>query len=228
MRPPSAEPRDLLRGPAAAGAAARRRPRRPPRRRVPPCPSATWRTIARPEAGAGPATRGVGAEEAVEDLIAIIGAIPGPRSRTVSSPSCRRTSTTPPGGLHFAALSSRFATARSSRAGTPCTSAGSSWVSNVTAGACRRARSTAAATRRSSRTSSTAGALGLLVAGELDEVADERAQLLQLRDEVRAQAVAVAGVRRAAPGSTSRFVRSEVSGVRSSCEASATSWRWAR
>ena len=44
------------------------------------------------------------------------------------------------------------------------------------------------------------GLVGLLVAGELDQVADERAQLLQLGDQVRAQPVAVAGVGRAAAG----------------------------
>ena len=42
--------------------------------------------------------------------------MPGPWSRTVSSPSRSRTSTAPSGGLHLAALSSRLATARSSRA----------------------------------------------------------------------------------------------------------------
>ena len=40
--------------------------------------------------------------------------------------------------------------------------------------------------------------LWLVIAGELDEVADERGQLLQLCDEVGSQPVAVVGVRRAA------------------------------
>ena len=68
-----------------------------------------------------------------------------------------------------------------------------------------------------------------LVAGQLDEVADQRGQLLDLRADVVQQLRA--GLRAAGPpapsawASRSRLVRSEVSGVRSSCPASATSWR---
>ena len=120
MRPPSAEPRDLLRGPAAAGAAARRRRRRPPRRpsrRGTRPPGARSPARARTRAGRARSRRGRSGRRRARGRPP---AMPGPRSRTVSSPSRRRTSTTAPGGLHFAALSSRFATARSSRAGTPC------------------------------------------------------------------------------------------------------------
>ena len=69
----------------------------------------------------------------------------------------------------------------------------------------------------------------LAVAGELDEVADQLVELLELRDEVAPQALAVGRpAARGASPSTSRLVRSDVSGVRSSCDASATSWRCAR
>ena len=198
MRPPSAEPRDLLRGPAAAGAAGRRRRRRPPRRpfrRGLRRPGGRSRGRGRSPAGRGRSRRGRSGRRPARGPA---GPMPGPRSRTVSSPSCSRTSTTPPGGLHLAALSSRFATARSRRAGTACTSAGSSAVCEpdgrrVPAGALDRGRDQPVEPHVLDRRR-----LGLLVAGELDEVADERAQLLELRDEVGAQAVAVLGVGRAA------------------------------
>ena len=69
----------------------------------------------------------------------------------------------------------------------------------------------------------------LLGAGELDELRDERRHLTQLLDDVRRGAAVdppVGSVR--SPASTSMFVRTLVSGVRSSCDASATSWRCAR
>jgi hypothetical protein len=42
--------------------------------------------------------------------------------------------------------------------------------------------------------------LRLVVASELDEVADQRGQLLQLRDQIGSQVVAIIGVGRSAPG----------------------------
>ena len=126
--------------------------------------------------------------------------MPGPRSRTVSSPSRRRTSIGAPGGLHFAALSSRFATARSSRDGHALDERRLELGGEVTPGAWRRARSTAARDQPVEPHVLDRGRVGLLVAGELDEVADERGQLLELRDHVGAQPLAVAGVRRPAAG----------------------------
>ena len=57
-------------------------------------------------------------------------------------------------------------------------------------GALRRARATDSSTIRSSRTSSAALG-GQVAAGELDQVADERAQLLALLDDVGEQPLAV-------------------------------------
>ena len=68
----------------------------------------------------------------------------------------------------------------------------------------------------------------LVSAREVDEVGDQHGQLVELRDHVAQQPLAVLGREHAATASTSMFVRRLVSGVRSSCEASATSWRCAR
>ena len=58
---------------------------------------------------------------------------------------------------------------------------------------------------------------------------DQRRHLAELLDHVAEQPLrAPAAEASARPASTSMFVRRLVSGVRSSCEASATSWRWAR
>ena len=125
--------------------------------------------------------------------------MPGPWSRTVSSPSRRRTSTTLPGGLHLAALSSRFATARSSRAGTPLTSAGSSSVAKrharARAGARARPR---AATSWSSRTSSTRGGSGSSSRASSTRSPTSAVSSSSWATRSRAQALAVAGVRRPA------------------------------
>ena len=90
-----------------------------------------------------------------------------------------------PSGLHLAALSSRFVTARSRRPGTPATRHGSSSVKNTLSAAWRRARSTASATSVSSRTSSTPDSR-LVAAGEVDEVGDQHRQLVELHDQVAA------------------------------------------
>ena len=69
---------------------------------------------------------------------------------------------------------------------------------------------------------------GSSVAREVDQVADEQRQLLELRAR-RGDDLGALGSRAGpfARPSTSMFVRRLVSGVRSSCDASATSWRWA-
>src|SRR4029450_13807526 len=66
--------------------------------------------------------------------------MPGPWSRTLTVPSSTLTSTAPPGGLHLAALSRTLPIARSSEAGTPCTT--DSWDSglDVRPGRARRRR----------------------------------------------------------------------------------------
>ena len=95
MRPPSAEPRDLLRGPADAGAAARRRRRRPPpaHRSAVRLGHLAHDRQAEPGARAGRAPRRRGRSGRRPER-GPRPAMPGPRSRTVSSPSRRRTSTT--------------------------------------------------------------------------------------------------------------------------------------
>ena len=68
----------------------------------------------------------------------------------------------------------------------------------------------------------------LLAAREFDQVVDQQRQLLDLLDHVGEQPLALGGVhvlRRCCR--ISMFVRRLVTGVRSSCEASATSWRCA-
>ncbi len=154
-------------------------------------------------------------------------AMPGPWSRTLTVPSPTSTSTTSPGGLHLAALSSRFRH-RPVEPGRD-----------------------AAHERRPGRELEADGvgvALGpldglgdehveadvvllagrLAVARELDDVADQRRHLLELAMDVLLE-LARGSPPAAVAGriSTSKFVRRLVSGVRSSWDASATSWRWA-
>ena len=88
------------------------------------------------------------------------------------------------------ALSSRFAIARSSLAGTPRTTDSSSSVTNVTWGASRCARATASC---GDGVELRLGRLELRrpIGGDLDEVGDERAHLLQLADEVAQQRLAL-------------------------------------
>ena len=69
----------------------------------------------------------------------------------------------------------------------------------------------------------------LVAARELDELGDERGHLVELlADVARAAARARPAAARRSRASTSMFVRRLVSGVRSSCDASATSCRCAR
>ena len=153
--------------------------------------------------------------------------MPGPSSSTVSSPSASRTVTTPSGGLHLAALSSRLVTARSSAGGV------ADDRPRLDVGLERRRRGRGggpgrAPGRRRRRGRTVATTVGhRVVARELDQVADQRGELLDLGADVVEQLdprLARAG-RGPACASRSRLVRSEVSGVRSSCPASATSWR---
>ena len=105
--------------------------------------------------------------------------MPVPSSSTVSTPSASRTVTVPPGGLHLAALSSRLVTARSRPGRSPTTHQGSVSTSKATPGARRRTRATARSTTSARSTGST-DVGQRLVAGQLDQVADQRGQLLDL------------------------------------------------
>ena len=126
------------------------------------------------------------AEEAVEELPSSASGDPGPWSRTSSAPSRSATSTTPPGGLNAAALSSTLLTARPSRSGTPAIDARLELGPEADAGAWRRARATASATS-ASRRHVLDRRVALVAAGQLDEVAHEPAELLGLADHVAQQ-----------------------------------------
>ena len=154
--------------------------------------------------------------------------MPGPWSRTVTSPPLTDTSTGAPGGLHLTALSSRLPTARARRAREPLT-------------------------RHGSRRDDELGR-GRVAARALHGVVDELVETQLLRRLVRGLAGPARSTRsptrivrssswprteredrgalgraaaRGARSSSSTLARIDVSGVRSSCEASATSWRWA-
>ena len=153
--------------------------------------------------------------------------MPGPWSRTVTSPALTETSTGFPGGLHLTALSSRLPTARATRAREPLTRHASALRANCVAGAWRRARCTASCTSSSRRRSS-----GGSTARSPGRARSTRSPTRIVRSsswprtEARTWARSPGSMPRAR-SSSSTLARIEVSGVRSSCEASATSWRWA-
>ncbi len=219
MRPPSAEPRDLLRGPGGAGAAARRRRRRPPPSTVPPWPSATWRTIARPRPEPGRPRAASERKKRSKTMVAVRRVDPGTavahgQLAVAQAHVDHRARRTPLGGVveqvrdgavqpRRDALHERGLELRSRRS---------------RRGACRRARSTAVATSRSSRTSSTAGA-----SGSSSRASSTRSPTSALSSSSCATRSARSRSRSSGSGgppraSTSRFVRSDVSGVRSSCD----------
>ena len=137
------------------------------------------------------------------------------------------TSTGAPGGLHLAALSSRFAIARSRLAGMPTTVVGVELGFDRHVGWFRVARRIASSVSRSSRTSSSAGCCSSPRASSVSSAIRSvispscaTTSCEQLRALVRRKVAAL-------HASTSMFVRRLVSGVRSSCEASWTSCRCA-
>ena len=202
--------------------------RSPPRpsRRAPPRPGGRSRARG-PEPGIAAGV--VGAVEALEDVRQVGGVEPGPWSRTVSVPPCSPSSTTLPGGLHLIALSSRLETARLMRSGSPRTTVGSSVDDEL-----RRRRRCGASARSHERRDDAVDAdvvqdaAGLAAARELDHVADEGGQLVELDEDVRAQrgSLVLAG-RRSRSSSVWMFARRLAIGVRSSWLASATRWRCA-
>ena len=134
--------------------------------------------------------------------------------------------TVPPGGLHLAALSSRFATARSSRSGTPCTTR--RLERDVEGDAGRLPPGTLDCALDELVERGLRRALDRLApARELDDVAHQHGQLVACSTTSCEELAALRGEQLALRESTSRFVRRLVSGVRSSCDASATSWRCA-
>ena len=135
--------------------------------------------------------------------------------------------TVPSAGLHFTALSSRFVTARSRDAASPTTHHGSVSTSNVETGA--------AAADAVDGPVDDLGQVDLLEQHRSGssrassiEVTDQVRHLLDLRAHVLEQLRPGLGVQPALASawrSRSRLVRNEVSGVRSSWPASATSRR---
>ena len=173
-------------GGSAGGPASRRRrrARRSPGRRAPRPPAGRWRARARSRAARAPRAPGRSGRTRTGGRPR---RCPGPWSRTATSPSRTLTSTSPPGGLHLAALSSRLPMARSIEPGTPLTTVSSRSGTNVTPPRFRRARSIASPATRSRRTSSRLA--GLLDAVERDELGDELAHLRELLDDVGQQAL---------------------------------------
>ena len=155
------------------------------------------------------------------------GRCPVPWSRTRTPCSSTTTSTSPPAAEWWAALSSRLLTARASRSGMPSTTTGSNELSNRTSGKSRRARVRHSATTRSSRMSSAE------VSGRSPRASSITSPISALSSSLCSSTSASrrwrsSSVSRSPAISTSMFVRRLVIGVRSSCEASATSWRCAR
>ena len=190
---------------------------------MPPCCSATWRTIARPRPEPG-RPRGVGAAvEAVEDVRQVGRAMPGPWSRTRSPPTPARPRRRR--RRHARGVVEQVVDRPRQPVGRALDDRRLSSAPNATSGACRRARSIASATSSSRRTSSRSR-LRLVPAGELDQVGDERASSSAAPGRRRAAARArSAGSARL--GQHLDVGAQRVIGVRSSCEASATSCRCA-
>ena len=156
---------------------------------LPPWASATWRTIASPRPEPGMPARGLRAVETVEDVGEVApGRSPARGRARATSPSRTVTSTVPPGGLHLAALSSRFADRALQRGGHAAHRRLVRGRSRRrTPGRSRAGRSTAAATTTSSRTSSGSVACWSPRASSTS-VGDERGHLLELLDARRAAA----------------------------------------
>ena len=180
-----------------------------------------------PEPGAGRAARSRRAVEAVEDVRQVLrrrspargrGRSPR-RPRRAPRPS-RRSGSTWRRCRARSRPHGRSARARRGRA----TRASS--VSKRTLGACRRARSTASRDEQVEPDVLDV-ALRLAVPGEVDDVGDEHGQLLELRRDV-GERLRPLVVREPCRGRAARRSSAgDVSGVRSSCDASATSCRCA-
>ena len=184
------------------------------------------------EAGAGaPACRGRRGRSGRRRAGGRSGAIPGPWSRTVSSPSRSATSTVAarraPLRRVVEQVGDRAVEPRRARRST---THGSSSVVERHRGRVplRRARRRPP-TSSSSRSGSSGSPVGSPSRASSTRSPTSSPSSSSCATRSRAQALAVGrrAARRGEP-STSRLVRSDVSGVRSSCEASATSWRCAR
>ena len=151
--------------------------------------------------------------------------MPVPSSSTVTTPSCRATVTVPEGGLHLAALSSRLVSARSRAAASPSTYHGSAVTTNDSDGARRRTRATAWSSTSCSSTVPITAGVGSSRASSTRSPTRVVSSSSWARTSVSSSARASSGSEAPAWVSRSMLVRSEVSGVRSSWPASATSRR---
>ena len=128
----------------------------------------------------------------------------------------------PSGGLHFSALSTRLPIARSSASGSPRTSVGRKSSSYRSPGARPAARAATRSATRSSRTSS------MWYEACPSRASSTRSLISTRSSPASASAAAASAGTLGSSGrsaSSSRLVIRLVSGVRSSCEASATSRR---
>ena len=167
---------------------------------VPPCASATWRTIARPRPEPGSPRAVRRAVEAVEDVRqVVVGDARAVVAHGQLAVARRATSTAPPGGLHLAALSSRLETARSSRRGTPRTSDSARARSRTRRRAgCARVRSIASAAT-SVEPDVLAARCGVRLASRASSTrsATSARQLVELLDDVAQQLLALVRRQRA-------------------------------
>ena len=210
--------------------------RAPPRsfsaRMVPPSALTTWATMARPRPDPGSPRAAGGAVEAVEDVRqvllgdarAVVAHHHRPRPGSATDTDC-------PGGLHLRALSSRLPTARDSRSASASTqhaSASSSKRHVLRPGRGCSGTATASRTSRSRRSGSggrrAAGRPGPARPGRRPGRSAPGAARARRRPARSGPSSLSSSTRRI----TSRLVRRLVSGVRSSWEASRTSWLWAR
>ncbi len=198
---------------------------------VPPRDSATARTIASPRPLPVPPPRSPTPRTKRSKMRArSSGGMPGPSSETsitTKSPSRRaRTSTAVPGGVCTSAFWIRLSTSRcssspgaSTTSGPPCcTSTVSPWPSATDAASPAASRTTAPAFTGSRRATRPASAR----ASSSRSATSRRMR----RDDRSADPAISASSPWSSAASSSRFARMLVSGVRSSCEASATKRRW--
>ncbi len=194
----------------------------------PPCSSQTQRAMARPRPVPPPESSPAPNRSKTRSTRSA--GMPGPSSRTSShqvDASAARpvTSTSPPGGLCRTALSTRFATSWASRAGSACT------VRSVGCASCRtrtgrpstEASATAPASRSATRTSETDR--GATPASILDRSSRSVTRALSRSDWCSAPRRAASSGRTTPSTRFSRRARWAASGVRSSCDTVATSWR---
>ena len=203
--------------------------RRLERARVPWWLSATARTIERPRPDE-PERSPCAAEEALEDLVVQLGRdarARRPRPRARRAPLTRSTlaSTAVPGSVWRSAFSIRFSTSRCSSSRAPSISSAAAARRSRSRG--RRPPARARTPRRSRRSRGRPARCGGSRPASARASSSRSATRRRIRREERS---AEAAASRCSPcsvsSSSSRLASTDVSGVRSSCEASATNSRW--